>query len=144
MKNQLNVKLGARTIEQIKALAARRGESQANVVSIAVDRMAQAEGHTMKTEITVNGGLSDVWAQFMGGYVTPQEFFATSMDANSAAAEQPTISEIVHAAVQDMPQMYSDWEYGDPNLLYIRCTNGRSGYLVDLLVEAINDARDDD
>jgi len=98
----------------------------------------------MKTEITVQGGLREVWAQFMGGYVTPQEYVALVLDANSAAVEQPTLDEIVHAEVQDMPRMYSDWEYGDPLLLYIRCTNGRSGYLVDLLVEAINDARDDD
>lgn len=42
-KGQLNIKLSTATIAQIKALAARRGESQANVVSIAVDRMAQAE-----------------------------------------------------------------------------------------------------
>lgn len=47
MKNQLNVKLGARTIELIKALAAQRGESQANVVSIAIDRMAREEKETM-------------------------------------------------------------------------------------------------
>jgi len=136
-------RLSEHTLAQIEALSARMG-SAANVIAFAVDRLHSQERQTMKTEITVNGGLSDVWAQFMGGYVTPQEFFATSMDANSAAAEQPTISEIVHAAVQDMPQMYSDWEYGDPNLLYIRCTNGRSGYLSDLLVEAINDARDNE
>ncbi len=43
MKNQLNVKLGARTIELIKALAAQRGESQANVITIAIDRMAREE-----------------------------------------------------------------------------------------------------
>lgn len=48
IKGQLNVKLSTATIEQIKALAARRGESQANVVSIAVDRMAQAEESAMK------------------------------------------------------------------------------------------------
>jgi len=49
MKNQLNVKLGARTIEQIKALAAQRGESQANVIAIAIDRMAREEGYQDET-----------------------------------------------------------------------------------------------
>lgn len=47
MKNQLNVKLGAITIAQIRELAAQRGESQANVVSIAIDRMAREEKETM-------------------------------------------------------------------------------------------------
>lgn len=136
-------RLSEHTLAQIEALSAHMG-SAANVIAFAVDRLYSQERQTMKTEITVQGGLSDVWEQFMGGYVTPQEFLATSLDANSSAVEQPTISEIVHAAVQDMPQMYSDWEYGDPNLLYIHCTDGRSGYLSELLTELLNDTRDDD
>jgi len=136
-------RLSEHTLAQIAALATNMG-SDANVITIAVDRLHSQERQTMKTEITVQGGLTQVWEQFMGGYVTPQEFLATSMDANISAVEQPTISEIVHAAVQDMPGMYSDWEYGDPDLLYIHCTNGRSGYLSELLTELINETRDNE
>lgn len=49
IKGQLNVKLGARIIEQIKALAAQRGESQANVITIAIDRMAREENNMNST-----------------------------------------------------------------------------------------------
>jgi len=136
-------RLSEHTLAQIAALATGMG-SAANVITIAVDRLHSQERTSMKTEITVQGGLTQVWEQFMGGYVTPQEFLTTSMDANSSAVEQPTISEIVHAAVQDMPRMYSDWEYGDPNLLYIRCTNGRHGYLGELLTELIDETRNDE
>jgi hypothetical protein len=136
-------RLSEHTLAQIAALATGMG-SAANVITIAVDRLHSQERTSMKTEITVQGGLTQVWEQFMGGYVTPQEFLATSMDANISAVEQPTISEIVHAAVQDMPRMYSDWEYGDPDLLYIHCTNGRSGYLSELLTELINETRDNE
>jgi len=136
-------RLSEHTLSQIAALATNMG-SDANVITIAVDRLHSQERQTMKTEITVQGGLTQVWEQFMGGYVTPQEFLETSMDANISAVEQPTISEIVHAAVQDMPGMYSDWEYGDPDLLYIHCTNGRSGYLSELLTELINETRDNE
>jgi len=89
-------------------------------------------------EPTIDGGYEQVWDTYVGGQ-TPEDFVKSAYQENAHYIDKPTLSEIVFAYVAELPTMFSDWADGNPITLCIRCTDGRHGYLTELLTEYIVD-----
>jgi hypothetical protein len=73
-------------------------------------------------EVKINGGLSQVWDVFVG---------------SSSVSDFLASGETVDEYVADLPNIFSDWEDGDPFDVEVVCSSGESGSIVELLTRYI-------